>query len=187
MSGMYNKLPHYVIIDDKKVIINTNYRIFIEFEQEMQGKDTKKAINKVLNRFYPAFFELKNLYLEEMVDKFIWFYKCGHLEEKNSSNKGNNKNKRPIFDYKYDDLYIWGAFKMYFNVELDEIDLHWWKFKAMWNSIPESAEFSKIKGYRGYTGDDKQILELKQFYELPLTESELEDKLRRDKLYEALK
>ena len=45
----------------------------------------------------------------------------------------------------------------------------------------------KIKGYRTYNGNDKNILDLKEYYKLPLTGVELADKIRRDKIYEALK
>ena len=74
---MYNKLPHSVEIGNRKITINTDYRLFVRFELEMQGNDTKKAIKNVLSAFYPAF----SLITEEMVDKFIWFYKCGKTDE----------------------------------------------------------------------------------------------------------
>ena len=57
----------------------------------------------------------------------------------------------------------------------------------MWLTLPSDCEFNKIKGYRTYKGNDKDILELKEYYELPLTKSELEDKIRRDKIFDMLK
>ena len=187
MKGMYNKLPHSVSLNGEKFIINTDYRIFIDFENDMQEIDQFKAINKVLNRFYPAFSLIvnKNL-LEEAIDKFIWFYQCGKEKVKTTTKYSKSKNER-VYDYSYDDLYIWGAFKMYFHIDLSQINLHWWKFKAMYLSIPQEAEYSKIKGYRAYTGKDKNILELKEHYKLPKTGKEKIDELRRDKIYERLK
>ena len=185
MEGMYNKLPHSVKIKNEKFIINTDFRIFVDFEYEMQEIDRNKAVNNVLKRFYPAFSVIvEKGYLEEAIDKFIWFYLCGKEEQQvYSSKKGSSKN---IFSYKYDDLYIWGAFKVYCKVDLSNIKLHWWKFKALWLTIPDEAEFNKIKGYRSYTGDDKNLKELKEQYKLPITQKELNGQIRRKAIYDNL-
>ena len=187
MNGMYNKLPRCVYLKNERFIINTDYRIFIEYEWEiMQGEDTKKSSLKALQSFYPAFsLILQKGLLEEAIDKFVWFYKCGKDKPpKKSKGKGNNKR---AFDYKEDDLLIWGAFKTYFKVDLSTNYLHWWKFKALWETLPQEAEFTKIKGYRTYTGKDKDILELQEYYSLGETKAEIEDRIRRDKIYESLK
>ena len=57
----------------------------------------------------------------------------------------------------------------------------------MWLCLPNDCEFNKIKGYRTYKGKDEDILKLKDIYKLPLTKAELEDKLRRDKIFDMLK
>ncbi len=188
MKGMYNKLPHSVRLNGEKFIINTDFRIFVDFEYEMQEIDRNKAVNKVLKRFYPAFYIIvsKNL-LKEAVDKFLWFYQCGKEELEEIKHNSSGKKTGMIYSYKWDDQYIWGAFKMYFNVDLTEDKVHWWKFKSMWNSIPSDSEFNKIKGYRSYTGKDKNLKELKEYYKLPLTQKEKQDKIRREQIYEALK
>lgn len=188
MEGMYNKLPHSVELKGEKFIINTDFRIFVDFEYEMQEIDRYIAVNNVLIRFYPAFSVIKdkNL-LEEAIDKFLWFYQCGkgELEEIKASSKGNKSEN--AFSYKWDDDLIWGAYNMYFHVDLTTDKIHWWKFKAMWKSIPDESEFNKIKGYRGYKGKDKNLLALKDYYKLPLTGREKQDKIRRKQIYEALK
>ena len=107
-------------------------------------------------------------------------------EDELPKKKGNKSNVR-VYSYKYDELYIWGEFKRNYGVNLSVDKIHWWEFKAMWMALPSECEFNKIKGYRSYKGNDKDILELKEYYKLPLTQMEIEDKLRRDKLYEMLK
>lgn len=189
MRGMYNKLPRYVYLKDEKFFINTDFRIFIDFEEEMQGRNKTDAMIKVLRRFYPAFFNIlkKNLF-KEAVKKFIWFYKCGKTNEA-INNKSNNKGAQ-VFSYSYDDLYIWSAFNMYFKnengtpVDLTKDYIHWWKFRAMWLSIPSSNQFVKIKSYRAYTGKDKNLLDLKDNYKLPPTEKEISNQIRQAKIYE---
>ena len=68
----YDSLPYYVYLKNKKVIINADYHIFIEFEEEMQGKDIKSAVEKALTKFYPAFYLItENDLVNEAVEKFI--------------------------------------------------------------------------------------------------------------------
>lgn len=188
MYGMYYKLPRYVKIKNEKFMINTDYRIFINFENDMQGLDRKEAIIKALKNFYGSAFSLiiDNNLLEEAVEKFIWFYQCGKNKQ-NSSPKSSKNSKTNIFNYEYDYDLIWASFWMYAHIDISTARLHWWKFKSIWNALPSDCEFNKIKGYRGYTGKDKDILELKEYYKLPPTAAEIEDQIRREKIYEALK
>ena len=189
MIDYYNKLPHYVIIKNEKFIINSDFRIFINFEHEMQGVNKKKAIENALIKFYPAFFKLvrRNL-LNEAIDRFIWFYKCGKKEYKNNNknSKGQKTSLKQIFNYNYDSNLICGSFWIYAHIDLHKY-CHWWKFKEIWDSLPNDCEFNKIKGYRAYEGKDKDMLELKEFYKLPPTEAEIKEQIRRKEIYEALK
>lgn len=184
--NMFNRLPHFVYLGNEKYFINTDFRIFIEFELEMQGKDMRKASYKCLSKFYPAFLEIiNNGLLEEAVDKFIWFYKCGKTDAQIKYNNNSNKNLR-LYDYNYDSDLIWGAFYSQFKVDLSTYNLHWWKFKAMWNSLDRECEFNKIRGYRAYNGKDKDVLELKALYKLPPTEFEQDERKRQKKIFEQL-
>ena len=95
LKGMYSKLPRSIKIRNERFIINTDFRIFINFEEEMtQGIDTKKAVNNALQSFYPAFYLIiqKGL-INEAVDKFIWFYKCGKLMRYLKMEKEKQKKK----------------------------------------------------------------------------------------------
>ena len=150
----YDSLPYYVYLKNKKVIINADYHIFIEFEEEMQGKDIKSAVEKALTRFYPAFYLItENNLIDEAVEKFIWFYFCGKEYLPTPTKKQKAKKTSQIYSYKHD----------------------------------SDFEFVKIKSYRAYDGKDEEMLELKEYYKLPPTEAEIKDKVRQDKIYEALK
>lgn len=185
----YDKLPHFVYIKDEKFIINADYRTFIKFEEEMQGKDLNSAVMEALFNFYPAFnLIIEKDLLNEAVDKFIWFYSCGKEHINKPSKKSKIIKTGQVFSYKHDSDLIWSAFWMYGNrIDLTKDKLHWWKFRAIWNSLPSECEFVKIKSYRAYDGKDKDMLELKEYYKLPPTEAEIKDQVRRNKIYEALK
>lgn len=183
---MYEKLPRFVIINNEEFKINTDFRIFIEFETEMQGKDTKKAITKCLMKFYPAFFKINTKeMMEEAIKKFLWFYQCGNTQEEETKNNGKGQNLR-LYDYKIDRMYIYSAFYQ-MGVDLSKKRLHWWTFRALFLGLDNNCKFCKIMSYRAYNGKDKDILELKEKWKLPLTEKELDEKNRLNRIYEQLK
>lgn len=189
---MFKKLPYFVILQRKKHKINVDFRKMISFEKKLQDKslDDAEKMAYCIRNFYPDFFYLKNyisllnnkeLY-KEACDKLIWFYKCGREDyhKKVSGGKAGNQ----IFDYDFDDEYIYGAFLEQYGIDLTCDVVHWWKFKALLKSLKEDTEFVKIKGYRAYSGDDQNMLELRKYWELPLPKEEQE---RLDNLYEKLK
>lgn len=190
---MFNKLPYFVILQGKKYKINVDVRNMISFENKVQDKSVDKSekIKYVLRHFYPAFFYEENynklLYkpqlYKEACDKLIWFYKCGR-EDYHKSNGNGKVNNKQIYSYEYDDEYIYGAFYEQYRIDLAYDKVHWWKFKALLKSLKDDTEFVKIKGYRAYTGDDKNMIELRKYWELPLS---LEEQERLNKLYDILK
>ena len=187
MNMYYNKLPQYVILNNEKFVINADYRIFIELEEQIQREGDNEAIYKALFKFYPSFslIEKKGL-VEEAVNKFIWFYFCGKEHLPKADEKDSKKVKQ-IFSYRHDADLIWASFWIYARIDISKGFLHWWKFKSIWNSLPQDCEFCKIKGYRAYEGDDKHYKELKEYYKLPPSEAEIKDQLRREQIYNALK
>lgn len=190
---MFNKLPYFVILQGNKYKINVDFRNMISFENKVQDKSVDKSekIKYGLRHFYPAFFYEENynklLYkpqlYKEACDKLIWFYKCGR-EDYHKSNGNGKVNNKQIYSYEYDDEYIYGAFYEQYRIDLAYDKVHWWKFKALLKSLKDDTEFVKIKGYRAYTGDDKNMIELRKYWELPLS---LEEQERLNKLYDILK
>ena len=176
--NMFYKLPYFVKIKNKKYAIKTDFRIFAEYEEEMQDRNEenrKKAIAKVLSRFYPAFLEIvENNLLEEAVNQFMWFYECGRKNyHKVKSGKGTKREE--IYSFNYDDEYIYSAFYEKYRIDLSRNYVHWWKFQALLKGLGE-CEFTKIKGYRAYTGKDKDMLEIKEYWTLPQPNWEEEEK-----------
>ena len=190
---MFKRLPYFVILQGKKYKINVDFRNMIFFENKLQDKSVSKSekIEYGLRHFYTDFFYAENfkklmlnpnLY-KEACEKLIWFYKCGR--DNYHKTKGNKKGRnKQIYSYEFDDEYIYGAFYEQYGIDLTHDKVHWWKFKALLKSLKDSTEFVKIKGYRAYTGKDKNMIELRDYWELPLP---IEEQERLNNLYEALK
>ena len=159
----------------------TNFRNGILFEQLMNDPNVKKEDKplKAILLFYANPKEvLKNKEsIEKAIDDIIWFYSCGkieHFSDKESKKKTKNKTSN-IYDFNYDDGFIYSAFMQQYGIDLQEIDyLHWWKFKSLFNSLNSDTKIVEIMGYRsldlGTIKDKKEktrLKKLKDIYRLP--------------------
>lgn len=166
-------LPETVIIDDTEVRINTDFRISLQFEMLVQSDIPKKdKILKALKLYYPKI--PRNI--KKAVECIIEFYSGSEISE-NKSEKV--KKSSPVYSFRYDSDYIYSAFLQVYNIDLSTEKMHWYKFRALFRSLPDNCEIVKIMGYRAMniTSDmsNKQrehYQKLKKIYALPVFEGE---------------
>lgn len=126
------------------------------------------------------YFKEVPLNLEEAINKIVWFYKCGKEDKKQGGE--TNQAQKQIYSFEYDAEYIYSAFLSQYGIDLqDEKNLHWWKFKAMFQGLNDNNEIVKIMGYRALNLNeikDKQqkarYRKLKSLYKLPDNRTEEE-------------
>jgi hypothetical protein len=165
------------------VEFNTDFRTGILFEMLMQDKNLKKEakVIQAIRLFYPKPEQITDL--EKAVENIIWFYTCGKSEFDKTPKDNKKSNKKivkkqqedKIYDYDYDDGYIYSAFIQQYNIDLQKIDyLHWWEFKSMFNSLNKDTKIVEIMGYRaidlGKIKDKEEkarYKKLKKIYKLP--------------------
>lgn len=86
---------------------------------------------------------------ESAVQGLLWFYRCGEPVDKRLVKHAEAVGTKRIYDYGQDAQYIYAAFMQQYGIDLCDIDyLHWWKFRAMFNSLGEDCMITKIIGYR---------------------------------------
>lgn len=175
MSILLSKLPEYVTIDNAEVKINTDFRFSIRFEQIISDDllTDEEIYIKALELYYPVIPQNIN----QAIEKMLWFYRCGKEIEKKK--KVSSKEEPYNFDYDADGFY--SAFLDQYGVDLQETNLHWWKFKAMFNGLKEDNEIVKIMGYRATDLNkitDKSMKDhytkLKKIYAVPRKKEEVE-------------
>lgn len=186
---LLNKLPQYT---PNHIKIRTDFRESIKFELLMQDNklNEEEKVKLALNLYY----NLNDITdIKKAVEDIIWFYKGGKKEIENVDKevkKSNSKDKQ-IYSYEFDAEYIYSAFMEQYNIDLNSIKyLHWWKFKALFNSLNEDVLFCKIMGYRAIDlskikdkSMKKQYKKLQELYKLPDMRSEQE---KEDDFAEAL-
>lgn len=178
-----NRLPQYT---PSRLKIRTDFRESIKFELLMQDNklNEEEKVKLSLNLYY----NLNDITdIKKAVEDIIWFYKGGKKEIENVDKevKKSNSKEKQIYSYEFDAEYIYSAFMEQYNIDLNSIKyLHWWKFKALFNSLNENVLFSKIMGYRAMDlskikdkSMKKQYKKLQELYKLPdmRTEQEKED------------
>ena len=155
---------------------NTDFRTSILFELLMQDVNiSKKAkIVQSLKLYYPNFSQISNI--EKAIDDITWFYRCGkNKNEDKLVKQKNEKNKKQIYSYEFDDTYIYSAFLSQYNIDLQDIEnLHWWKFRALFEGLHKDNKIVEIMEYRATDLrkiKDKQekakYKRLKELYALP--------------------
>jgi hypothetical protein len=127
-----------------------------------------------LHLFYPVIPDN----IEAAFDRLLWLYTCGELPRKASGKGGPTKR---IYDYDHDGGYIYAAFLAAYGIDLEVVDfLHWWKFRAMFDSLPDTAHICKIMEYRAadtrkLKGEQRKFYQdMKRLYALPVSRGEQE-------------
>lgn len=191
MNLLVDLLPTTVDIEGIEYEINSDFRTSILFEllmQDVEIEDEEKIIQAL-----QLYYKKRPNNIEEAINKMLWFYSCGKENDlKSNSKTGSNSEK--IYDFNYDDEYIYSAFLDQYGVDLNEIEyLHWWKFKAMFKALKEDNEIIKIMGYRSIdlskVEDKKQkefYKKMKKIYEIPIAISK-DEKEKIDKINEILR
>ena len=163
------------IVEDRigEIEFNTDFRTSILFEMLMQDRNIRKK-NKIIQAirlYYPDIEEITDI--EKAVEDILWFYRCGkELADSNKKNSSNNNNDiKQIYSYEFDDNYIYSAFLQQYNIDLQDCDLHWWKFKALFDGLSKDTKIVEIMGYRAIDlrtikdkEERKRIKKLKELY-----------------------
>ena len=191
MNLLLDLLPTTVDIEGIEYEINSDFRTSILFELLMQ--DVEIEVEEKIIQALQLYYKQCPNNIEEAINKMLWFYSCGKENDlKSNSKTGSNSEK--IYDFDYDDEYIYSAFLDQYGVDLNEIEyLHWWKFKAMFKALKEDNEIIKIMGYRSIdlskVEDKKQkefYKKMKKIYEIPIAISK-DEKEKIDKINEILR
>lgn len=188
MNILIDVLPDTVDVGGKKYAIRTDFRIAMLFEILMQDNSIlpKDKTWRALKLFYPEIpDDLKNA-----TDAMLWFYRCGKEDNPQKKRMAARKGKTRVYSFEYDDDYIYAAFMTQYGIDLQDIDyMHWWKFRALFNSLDKNVQFSKIMEYRSVEINsipkEQQPFyrKMKRLYALPIADDEQK---KMDKIEQAL-
>ncbi|EJO5349568.1 bacteriophage Gp15 family protein [Clostridium botulinum] len=180
MNMLIDLVPTTIEVEGQNYDINSDFRTSILFELLMQDSSIveEDKIIQALQLYYPVIPSNINI----AVDKMLWFYRGGKdIEPSKGSGRGKSTQ---IYNFEYDDDYIYSAFLDQYGIDLQDIEyLHWWKFKAMFKSLKEGNEIVKIMGYRSMDlskikdkEEKRYYRKMQELYKIPINRDE-KDKL----------
>ena len=187
MNLLTKKPPHKLEIGDYYVGINTDFRLMIEFEllltEETESENFEYKFINLLDRFMPNLGYCDAANQDEIVAAITRYYSCGKDYSLDMDLADDEADDKPlaqrIYSFNFDDEYIYAAFMEAYGIDLTEADMHWWKFRALFNALPQSCMFSRILSYRGMEITSDMSSSQKDFYRkmqrkfaLPLPKSE---------------
>lgn len=143
--------------------INADFRIGIQFEM-MMADPSIPYIEKITRALKLYYVSVPND-IKGAIDQILWFYSCDLSSSVTKTNKKSSSSQEQMYSYEQDQYMIYTAFLIYYHIDLNAIEyLHWWKFKQLFNELPEEAKIKKVMMYRTIKLSSSMSSEQKQFY-----------------------
>lgn len=174
MNILVDKLPQSVEIGGVEYQINTGFRTSILFEMLVRNKKIpdQVKISVMLRQYYPAIPPDE----DEAIRKILWFFNCGkkkkRQDERNKTAK-DFRQEKALYSYEADAPLIYAAFLSEYGMDLQDMEeLHWWKFSALFDALPDDTKIRQVMRIRGMSTSGlpkkeiKRINELKKLYAL---------------------
>ena len=157
MSILTQELPNFLLVRDKKCPIKTDFKTWLIFSEMIgNGGDLSDKIPQI---FSMVFYELPPNLFDALIAIMEFYGKSKKVDNKNGS--GNIKR---LFDFEYDAELIYSAFVQQYKIDLCDTDIHWWKFKALFEGLSEETHFMKVMQYRSMDLSKIKDKEQKNFY-----------------------
>ena len=161
MNILIDKLPTSVVIDDIEYEINTDFRVGILFSIAMD--DNNLSDEEKIETAIRLYYKVIPHDIEKAIEQILLFYNCN--KESNNTDSSSSSNPTKVFDYEVDANYIYSAFLTQYHIDLQDINyLHWFKFKALFDSLDDNLMLCKIIKFRSIDISKIKNKEEKEYY-----------------------
>lgn len=169
MNILVDKLPAEVEVSGRVYPIRADFRTSLQFEQIVTDPEIsdEEKIERLLVLYYPEIPQDIAGAAQAALKFYVGPQRSG--KERRPSNP-----KQQVYSSQHDAEYIFAAFWEAYQINLSEIELHWWTFRALFAALPADTMFVKIVGWRAAEITDKmpavekkRLRELKKAYALP--------------------
>lgn len=169
MNVLIEGLPKTVNVNGSSFLLKTSFYIGIIFTELMTDKNIT-PYEKVIRAIDLWYEEKPPLETHEQIkkafDMIMWFYTMGEKDDENTQYSSRIR-QRPvkILDYEADQSYIVSAFQQQYGIDLTVENIHWWRFKMLFNGLTEKTKIIKIMQYRSMEIDPKLPEKQRRFYQ----------------------
>ena len=138
--SLYKSPPESIMISGNEYPIDTDFRAWVQFQGILLSGETNDA--KAL-KICDLMQTMNIPQTKDALDAMLQFYAGASTENKTES--GGNVQ---AYDLEKDSEYIFSAFLDSYGIDLTSEKVHWWRFKALFKSLPEDCQMCKIMMYR---------------------------------------
>lgn len=149
----------------KGISLNTDFRVWLLYERYMRNTDiidSVKAASSAKHCLANYEEDWTTTTLVDCLSAMQWFYNCGNditqsgitkeeaeqVIEGLKSLQDDDEETSDTYSYYHDSRHIWGAFMSAYNIDLFKENLHWWKFRTLFENLPETNSFGNLKRIR---------------------------------------
>lgn len=150
LNVLYEDLPECVIVDGKRYPIITDFREMIKLSELIEDDDVpdmKKVLlaMKWYEREVPEDLESAMYALGEFLAARNLYQNNEENDDQNNESFTNN----PAFSFQEDAGCIYSAFRECYGIDLQATGyMHWWKFRTLFDWLPEDTEIKQRMYYR---------------------------------------
>ena len=170
-----DRLPDYVP-GTRYRLADPDYRHMVRFEAAMlraSEGDAEGIIHTALAAVFGQGWREDGPGVEAAFASLLWHYRCGRDAPDKAA--APPPRKALALDYILDGPLIAAAFQQVYGLDLTDpaTRLHWWRFAALLQGLPESCQLAQIIGYRtadlsGMRGAQRKFYaDAKRRYALP--------------------
>lgn len=144
-----DSLPHRVP-GTHYALMDPDYRHMIRFEAAMLRAKTDRDAGLPIQIALAALFGSMGQRppdVKEAFDALLWFYRAGRKAPSGDAPPGRAE---LAYDYILDGPLIAAAFQQVYSIDLTDpaTRIHWWRFQALMQGLPEGCVFSRVVGWR---------------------------------------
>lgn len=149
--------------------INTDYRLWLDLPEKLQRLN-ERDYDGYISLFADDIPPISN----ETVEALIAFYNPPRVLPNTEYESGH---RAEVIDYIIDADYIYAGFMQAYGIDLVDAEMHWHKFLALVEGLPEGTVMTNIIQYRSYDGNSsdvgyKEYCRLQNMWKLPEKMSE---------------
>ena len=178
MSTLADSFPESVTVSGVEYPIHADFHTVLRCF-EIQGRKAELSEDDLLFMLR-LFSNVKRMTVtEEHIDRMFWSFSCGREKEKKKfPRKIAGLNDKQPFDFEEDADLIYAGFMQQYGIDLQESDMHWWKFMILLENLGNGTRLQKVMEYRTIDTGNKNLSKTEQeFYRAMQRYYGLEQKL----------
>ena len=157
MHKPFSKLPDSVFVEGNYYNINTDFRIWAELCSFMESSATYEE--KILKLLIDGYTNELPPHMDSAVKALFDFM----IQGKNDNHSSYEASEK-LMSFSKDEGVIYASFLSQYGIDLYNVNLHWWSFLHLLNSLNEDTAFMKIVAYRSVNCQHIKNKDMRRFY-----------------------